>query len=107
MGTRSRQLSICFKEESAGVMAAMEGIKKLKAEEGEEEEEEEDLVDPAMEIKERCGEDNCIGAKTLLDECNARVTGKTKTTETCFEEILDFYHCVDSCAAPKIFTQLK
>ena len=43
-------------------MAAMEGIKKLKAEEGEEEEEE-DLVDPAMEIKERCGEDNCIGAK--------------------------------------------
>ena len=42
---------------------AAEGIK-LKAEEGEEEEEEEEeLVDPAMEIKEKCGEDNCIGAK--------------------------------------------
>ena len=39
---------------------AAEGIK-LKAEEGEEEEEE--LIDPAMEIKEKCGEDNCIGAK--------------------------------------------
>ena len=44
-------------------MAAMEGIKKLKAEEGEEEEEEEELIDPAMEIKEKCGDDNCIGAK--------------------------------------------
>ena len=52
---------ICFKEESARVMAA-EAIK-LKAEEGEEEEEEEELVDPASMIKEKCGEDNCIGAK--------------------------------------------
>ena len=41
---------------------AAEGIK-LKAEEGEEEEDEEELIDPAMEIKEKCGEDNCIGAK--------------------------------------------
>ena len=40
---------------------AAEAIK-LKAEEGEEEEEEE-LVDPASMIKEKCGEDNCIGAK--------------------------------------------
>ena len=41
---------------------AAEAIK-LKAEEGEEEEEEEELVDPASMIKEKCGEDNCIGAK--------------------------------------------
>ena len=41
---------------------AVEAIK-LKAEEGEEEEEEEELVDPASMIKEKCGEDNCIGAK--------------------------------------------
>ena len=52
---------ICFKEESTRVMA-VEAIK-LKAEEGEEEEEEEELVDPASMIKEKCGEDNCIGAK--------------------------------------------
>ena len=36
---------------------AAEAIK-LKAEE-----EEEELVDPASMIKEKCGEDNCIGAK--------------------------------------------
>merc|ERR1711872_1016470 len=82
----------------------------LKAEEGEEEEEEEeeeDLVDPAAAIKEGCAESQCGAAKARLDECNDRVTGKSKTTETCFEEILDFYHCVDHCAAPQIFQHVK
>ena len=32
-----------------------------------------------------------------------QVQSKNKTTETCFEEILDFYHCVDHCAAKEIF----
>ena len=36
---------------------------KVKAEEGEEEEDEEDLVDPAAEIKEKCGEGQCNLAK--------------------------------------------
>ncbi len=42
-----------------------------------------------------------------LDECNDRVNSKTKTTETCLEEVMDFYHCVDHCAGPKIFAKLK
>nr|ALS04925.1 mitochondrial cytochrome b-c1 complex subunit 6 [Pseudodiaptomus poplesia] len=78
----------------------------LKAE-GEEEEEEEDLVDPATAIKEMCAENSCSKYKARLDECNDRVTSKTKTSETCFEEILDFYHCVDHCAAPEIFKHVK
>ena len=76
-------------------------------EEEEEEEDEEDLVDPAVEIKEKCGEDHCTKYKNRLDECNDRVTSKNNTTETCLEEILDFYHCVDHCAAEKIFSVLK
>ena len=101
---------------------------KVKADEGEEEEEEEeeeDLVDPAAEIKEKCGEGSCSGMKVswccvvtwrrceaadpqaMLDGCNSRVTSKARTTETCFEEILDFYHCVDHCAAPTIFQHVK
>ena len=76
-------------------------------EEEEEDEDEEDLVDPAVEIKEKCSEDHCSKYKNRLDECNDRVTSKSKTTETCFEEILDFYHCVDHCAADKIFSVLK
>jgi len=76
-------------------------------EEEEEDEDEEDLIDPAVEIKEKCAEDHCTKYKNRLDECNDRVTSKNETTETCFEEILDFYHCVDHCAADKIFSVLK
>ena len=63
----------------------------------------EDLIDPATEIKEKCAESHCTSYKAKLDECNDRVQSKNKTTETCFEEILDFYHCVDHCAAIEIF----
>ena len=73
----------------------------------EEEEDEEDLVDPASLIKENCAESHCTSMKAKLDEYNDRVTSKTKTTETCFEEILDFYHCVDHCAASSVFNQVK
>ena len=73
----------------------------------EEEEEEEDLVDPASLIKESCADSHCTSLKSKLDECNDRVNGKNKTSETCFEEILDFYHCVDHCAAPSVFNHVK
>lgn len=81
-------------------------VPKLKAEE-EEEEEDEEPVDMAVIIKEKCGEEHCSKYKDRLDECNQRVKSKTETTETCFEEILDFYHCVDHCAAKDIFKHVK
>jgi len=79
----------------------------LRAEEEEEEEDEEDLIDPATAIKEKCADEACAAYKAKLDECNDRVNSKSKTSETCFEEILDFYHCVDHCAAPQIFQHVK
>merc|ERR1719481_1952228 len=84
-------------------------IPRVNAEEDpdEEEEDEEDLVDPAVEIKEACASNQCISYKARLDECNDRVTSKTKTTETCMEEIMDFYHCMDHCAAKEIFSKVK
>merc|ERR1711915_219630 len=75
--------------------------------EEEEEEDEEDLVDPATAIKEACADNHCTSYKARLDECEERVKSKNKTTETCFEEILDFYHCVDHCAAQDIFKHVK
>merc|ERR1712080_642008 len=68
------------------------------AEEEEEEEDEEDLIDPHEVVREECAKDHCQAVKTRLDECNARVESKSATTETCFEEILDFYHRKDHCA---------
>ena len=76
-------------------------------EEEEEEEDEEDLVDPHELVREDCVKDHCAAIKARLDECNARVESKSATTETCFEEILDFYHCVDHCASKIILTKLK
>ena len=77
-------------------------------EEEEEEEEEEDLVDPAAQIKEACAESSeCAKYKARFDECTSRVESKNATTETCFEEILDFYHCMDHCASKDIFSKVK
>ncbi len=80
-------------------------VPKVRAED--DEEDEEDLVDPAVEIKEKCAESKCTAYQEKLDACNDRVRSKNNTTETCFEEILDFYHCVDHCAAPQIFKHTK
>ncbi len=81
---------------------------KVKAEEEEEEEEEEeDLVDPAVAIKEACADEKCSKYRDRLNECNERVQSKSNTRETCVEEVIDFYHCVDHCAANKIFAVLK
>merc|ERR1712156_817951 len=83
-------------------------IPRVKAEEEDEPEEEEDLVDPAVQIKEDCANSAaCISSKERLDACNERVNSKENTEETCLEEILDFYHCMDHCAGPKIFAKLK
>uniref|UniRef100_T1JJM0 Cytochrome b-c1 complex subunit 6 n=1 Tax=Strigamia maritima TaxID=126957 RepID=T1JJM0_STRMM len=68
----------------------------------------EDIVDPQATLKEQCGEKkDCEAFKNKLDECEARVSGKASTTETCEEELFDFIHCVDHCVSHKLFDQLK
>merc|ERR1712055_1147187 len=94
-------------EKLSNLFTTLKAEEEDEPEEEEEEEDEEDLIDPAVEIKEKCAEGECIKYKSRLDECNDRVTSKNNTTETCLEEILDFYHCVDHCAGNKIFSTLK
>merc|ERR1712038_1938718 len=67
----------------------------------------EDDDDPAEEIKAKCESANCQKYKDRYDECNARVASKKETEETCLEEVMDLFHCVDHCAAPKIMANLK
>merc|ERR1712183_30403 len=74
----------------------------------EEEEEEEDLVDPHDTLREKCSaKADCVSLKEILHSCSARVEGKTKTSEMCTEELIDFMHCVDECAAKSLFSKLK
>merc|ERR1712156_516123 len=77
------------------------------AEAEEEEEDEEELVDSQQVIRDKCKESHCVAAQRELETCNDRVNSKTATTETCFQEILDFYHCIDHCASATVMSQLK
>eukprot|EP00055_Hartaetosiga_balthica_P016334 m.102948 g.102948 ORF g.102948 m.102948 type:complete len:99 (-) comp9087_c0_seq1:1134-1430(-) len=75
-------------------------------EEEEEEEDEEELEDPLVEIREQCGE-KCQKFKEELVKCEERVNSKSKTEETCLQELFDFLHCVDHCVSHKLFDHLK
>ncbi|XP_037089349.1 cytochrome b-c1 complex subunit 6, mitochondrial-like [Pollicipes pollicipes] len=77
-------------------------------EEPAEEEEEEDLVDPHETLREECrGHGDATQLKAKFDECEERVNSRSKTEETCVEELLDYLHAVDHCVAGKIFTTMK
>ncbi|XP_017028875.1 cytochrome b-c1 complex subunit 6, mitochondrial-like [Drosophila kikkawai] len=70
--------------------------------------EEEELVDPQETLREKCQAKEHI--KSLYDnyqECNDRVNGKSKTTETCVEELFDFVAELDHCVAHSLFSKLK
>lgn len=70
-------------------------------------EEEEELVDPQEVLRDECRAKKCEKYKTMLDECNDRVNSRKKTTESCMEELIDLFHCVDHCAAKPLFEKLK
>ena len=68
----------------------------------------EDLVDPHDTLREKCAaKASCVALKEVLETCNTRVEGKEKTSETCVEELIDYMHCVDECAAKTLFNYLK
>lgn len=49
-------------------------------------------------------------AKKLAEKyqiCNDRVNSRTKTLETCVEELFDLMHAIDHCAAKDLFSKLK
>ncbi|KDE07541.1 hypothetical protein MVLG_02212 [Microbotryum lychnidis-dioicae p1A1 Lamole] len=78
-------------------------------EEGEEEEEEEEPEDEAPAIRDACAEKPCGTYKHHFDHCQKRVqAGQTLIEgENCVEELFHLMHCVEDCAAPKIFAKLK
>lgn len=84
-------------------MSTIENKLTLKAQE----EEEEELVDPQETLRESCKEKHCQNYASRLQDCNDRVNSKTKTAETCFEEVVDLFHCVDHCASKTLFSKLK
>jgi len=66
-----------------------------------------EVVDWLPKYREECGEHHCAQLKAKLDSCNERVRARMRTEETCHEEMIDFMHCVDHCAMPKLWNKLK
>lgn len=56
-----------------------------------------DAVDPRIAVREHCTESHCKNYAKELETCNARVASKSKTSETCTQELFDLLHCVDHC----------
>ena len=74
----------------------------------EDDEDEEDPEDPYETNRTRCAETKqCADLMAIFEQCEERVSSKSQTEETCSQEILDFFHCQDHCAAKGVFAKLK
>jgi putative uncharacterized protein GLEAN_14895 len=65
-----------------------------------------EMVDPMDALRDKC-KPHCNDFKTKLDQCDQRVRSRKNTTESCFEEIVDWMSCVDHCASKDLFSKLK
>ncbi|TKR57918.1 hypothetical protein L596_030558 [Steinernema carpocapsae] len=66
----------------------------------------EEGVDQLQQFREQC-ESHVASFKARLEECNDRVNSRSNTEEVCVEEMVDYIHHLDHCAAPKAFAALK
>ncbi|CEO60223.1 Putative Ubiquinol-cytochrome c reductase complex 17 kd protein (AFU_orthologue; AFUA_4G11390) [Penicillium brasilianum] len=83
-------------------------------EEEEEEEEEEEPEDIKPKLEEECANSaQCAPYKHHFEECVERVTRQQEDEdykgpkEDCVEEFFHLTHCATSCAAPKLWRELK
>lgn len=68
-----------------------------------------DPVDPKPEIEEACKKAHCGKYVKLYDACVERVqSGHTHhENPNCIGQYFELLHCIDHCAAPKLFKTLK
>lgn len=97
-------------EESSEVVEeeSAEGAEEEEDDDDEDDEDEEDPEDPYETNRTRCAETKqCADLMAIFEQCEERVNSKSQTEENCTQEILDFFHCQDHCAAKGIFSKLK
>ncbi|KAG4069860.1 hypothetical protein HA402_009567 [Bradysia odoriphaga] len=73
------------------------------------EEEEEEMVCPQEKLREVCRTKDHHVSELLekYNACNERVNAKTKTSETCEEELFDYIHALDHCVSKTLWSKLK
>ncbi|CAG9831090.1 unnamed protein product [Diabrotica balteata] len=68
----------------------------------------EELVDPQETLREKCRDtEHCQKLAEKYQACNDRVNSRSRTTETCVEELFDLLHAVDHCVTKDLFSKLK
>merc|ERR1711991_1047582 len=70
--------------------------------------EDDEPEDKKPEIEEACKESQCQKYVKLLEDCATRLEAadqKTQDEHDCVGYFFDMKHCIDKCAAPKIFAQ--
>ena len=66
------------------------------------------IADPKERLEKFCQETpECKPLLNALLECNARVSAKSNTKETCMQELFDLTPCVDKCVSQRLFAYLK
>merc|ERR1711991_1200569 len=76
--------------------------------EDDDDEDDDDPEDKKPEIEEACKESQCQKYVKLLEDCATRLEAadqKTQDEHDCVSYFFDMKHCIDKCAAPKIFAQ--
>ncbi|XP_070490251.1 cytochrome b-c1 complex subunit 6, mitochondrial-like [Chironomus tepperi] len=69
---------------------------------------EEDLIDPQTVLREKCQQEHhTANLYKRYQECNSRVNSKSKTAETCVEELFDYLHHLDHCVSKTLMNHLK
>ena len=65
---------------------------------------EEEIVDAKAEIENSC-KPHCIKQLLAYQACTKRIEGKKDAH--CVGQYFDYWHCIDHCAAPRLFAVLK
>jgi len=69
---------------------------------------EEELVDAQQELRDKCsGEPHAAHLLDRYQACNNRVNSRSKTAETCTEELFEYLHALDHCVVKTLFSRLK
>ncbi|XP_027106359.1 cytochrome b-c1 complex subunit 6 [Coffea eugenioides] len=66
----------------------------------------EEPVDPKKHMEDVC-KAKCTREWRAYEDCVFRVRKDDTGNKHCTGQYFDYWHCVDKCVAPKLFTKLK
>ncbi|CAN8293364.1 unnamed protein product [Cochlearia groenlandica] len=65
-----------------------------------------EVVDPKKYLEESC-KPKCVKPLLEYQACVKRIQGDDSGHKHCTGQYFDYWHCIDKCVAPKLFTKLK